>query len=97
MKHLLIRVAIYIPIISFFWWIFVPSFFEPMALRGGIIQQIPAYVVYYGITYGMWVAAYELCYRAARYARKAKAAPVQETQRLEPLDARPTAVLEVRK
>jgi hypothetical protein len=45
MKLFLIRVAVYVPAISFLWWVFVPGFFEPMALRGSLIEQIPAYVV----------------------------------------------------
>jgi hypothetical protein len=93
MKLFLIRVAVYVPAISFLWWVFVPSFFEPMALRGSLIEQIPAYVVYYGITYGFWIAAYELCYRAAKSLRKPKFPPVPETQRIEPQDAAPTAPL----
>jgi hypothetical protein len=95
MKSMLIRIAAYIPVISFFWWVFVPGFFDP--LPGPIAAQIISGIVYYGITYGFWIAAYELCYRAARYMRKPKSVSIPETQRLESRDARPTTLLEVRK
>lgn len=95
MKNTIIRIAIYIPIISFFWWIFTPGFFAPQNFPGPPVAQAISYLAFYGVTYGVWIVAYEACYRLARYVWKPKSAPVPETQRLEPQETRPTTGLGV--
>lgn len=73
MKATLVRIAIYIPIISLFWWVLVPGFFSGPLSNSTALGAAGFYIAYYGITYGFWIAAYELCYRTVRYMRKTKA------------------------
>ena len=76
MKYTLLRLAIYIPIITAFYWIFTPHAFDAIPFEGSFITQLPGYIVYYVLIYGFWIAIYEAAYHTTKRLWK----PAKETK-----------------